>query len=151
MTNFRGGIKRTKYDILFSELVRERADWKCEYGQNTHCNNGHRDFRDDGQTLHCSHLFGRRSQGIRTHPNNAFAHCLSCHQFLEENPVIFAEWAREQLGDDLYDRMRYLANKVTKLTKFDKEIIHKHYLSEKKRIKKLRDDGTMGRIEFYLP
>lgn len=151
MTNYRGGIKRTKYDALFSELIRERANWRCEYGQNSHCNYGHRDFRGDSHTLHCSHLFGRRSQGVRVHPDNAFSHCLSCHQYLGENPALFAEWATEQLGSQKYDRLRLLANKPTKFSTFDKELVHKHYLKESKRMASLRSDGEIGRLEFYLP
>lgn len=151
MTNFRGGIRRTKYDILFSELVRERANWRCEYGQSSHCYCGQRNFRGDSHTLHCSHLFGRRSQGVRAHPDNAFSHCLECHQYLGENPVIFTEWATMQLGSHKYDRLRLRANKPTKFSTFDKEIIHKHYLSERKRMRNLRVEGETGRIEFCLP
>ena len=50
------GIRRDKYDELFSYLVRERADFTCEY-----CN---RSFRHDPHGLHCSHLFGRRAQSV---------------------------------------------------------------------------------------
>lgn len=151
--SYQKSIKRDKTDALFSELVRERADWKCEYGQSAYC--GHGEKRFDGhshekQTLHCSHLFGRRSQGVRWHPMNAFSHCLLCHRHLEENPPIFALWASERLGGD-YDKLMILANKPTKFTKFGKEILHKHYLKERKRLKELRKNGEIGRLEFYLP
>jgi hypothetical protein len=69
---------------------------------------------------------------------------------LEENPALFAQWAQEQLGDD-YDKLMVLANKPTKFSKYDKEILHKHYLSERKRLKELRKNGEKGRIEFCLP
>ena len=114
---------------------------------------GSRHFTDssDKQVLHCSHLFGRRGKGTRWHPLNGFSHCHECHRYLEENPVIFAEWARRELGEANYDRLRILANKPTKMTKFDKEFIHKHYLQERKRLKSLREQGETGRIEFSLP
>jgi len=141
--SWRGGIKRTKYDALFSYLVRERVNWVCEY-----C---HRDFKHNHGGLHCSHLFGRRGAGTRCHPRNAFAHCLSCHQMLGENPVIFTEWAKEQLGLATYDVMRAISGRPTKMSVYDKECIHSHYLSEKKRLIALRDEGETGRIEFCLP
>jgi len=143
MTNFRGGIKRDKTDALFSELVRERANWVCEYSGE--------DFSHNHHGLHCSHLFGRRAKGTRWHPLNAFAHSQNSHRHLEENPAVFAEWARKKLGEANYDRVRILFHKPTKFSAFDKEIIHKHYLSERKRMRKLRAEGEMGRIEFCLP
>jgi hypothetical protein len=139
------GIKRTKYDKLFSELVRERADWICE---NPGCK---KDFKHNRGGLHNAHIFGRRRQGTRIHPDNAFAHCAGCHQKLESEPITMAELARAWLGEDRYNRLILLANKPTKMTTFDKEIIHKHYLKEKKRLLALRKDGVQGRIEFTLP
>jgi hypothetical protein len=74
--SYNKSIKRDKTDIVFSELVRERAAWKCEYGDSAYCERGHKSFDNhshDKQTLHCSHLFGRRSKGVRWHPLNALA------------------------------------------------------------------------------
>lgn len=138
--NYHGGIKRDKTDIVFSFLVRERADWRCEYCR--------RCYRHDPAALHCSHIFGRRNKGIRWHPNGAFAHCNYDHQFLGENPVIFTEWAAKQLGREVFERLKVLVGAPTKFTTFDKELIHKHYLSEKKRLLALRAAGARGRIEF---
>lgn len=139
---YRKTIKRDKTDILFSELVRERVNWICEY-----CG---RDFSHNKGAVHCSHLFGRRAKSVRWHPQNAFCHCYDCHRKLEENPVTFAEWAREKLGQQAYDKLRVLANKPMKWTKWDKEYLHKHYLAERKRQKKLRMDGDVGRVDFDL-
>lgn len=141
--NWRGGIKRDKYDALFSELVRERADWVCEFCR--------RNYRFDHHGLHCSHLFGRAKQSVRLHPENAFAHCMRCHDNLGQHPVDFAEWARVQLGEQRYLKLQYLASKPTKFTKADREAMHKHYLAEKKRLLAMRKAGVMGRIEFTMP
>lgn len=143
MANWRGGIKRDKYDTVFSGLVRERVDWVCEF-----CGV---DYKHDTGRLHCSHLFGRRGQGLRLHPQNAFAHCYRCHPFLEENPVLFAEWAKERLGRRIYDKLQFLASRPTKWTPGEKEIIHRHYLAELKRLKTCRAAGMRGRIDFTLP
>jgi len=141
VSNWRGGsIKRDKYDTLFSFLVRERTDWRCEY-----CGRG---FRHDIGALHCSHLFGRAKQSVRVHPWNAFAHCAGCHERLSQHPVEFAEWARNKLGQQRYDALRVMANRPTKFTKEDKERIHSHYLAEKRRLLAARANGQVGRLEF---
>jgi hypothetical protein len=137
------GVKRDKYDILFSELVRERADWICEY-----CGN---DFNHDNGRLHNSHVFGRRHKGVRIHYWNGCAHCYKCHPYLEENPIEFAEWYKQQFGEAQYYQLLVIANRPTKLTVFDKEVIHKHYLAEKRRMLGLRKQGVRGRIEFTMP
>ena len=137
-----GGITRDKYDDLFSDLVRERADWFCE--------NCRRNFRHDPRGLHCSHLFGRAKQSVRLHPDNAFAHCQDCHEHLGQHPVEFAEFARAKLGQRRYDRLRLMANKPTKFTHYERELRHKHYLGERKRLKALRLAGVIGRIEFTM-
>jgi hypothetical protein len=54
-------------------------------------------------------------------------------------------------GMEIFERINLLANKPTKFSLFDKEIMHKHYLKEKKRMLSLRADGETGRIEFNLP
>lgn len=145
LMNWRGGsIKRDKYDEVFSFLVRERADYRCE-----RCG---RSFRHNPGSLHCSHIFGRAKQSVRLHPDNALAHCggNGCHEHLSQHPVEFAEHAREKLGARRYDRLRVLANKPTKFTAFERELLHKHYLSEKRRLLAMRKAGVTGRIEFSM-
>ena len=136
-------IKRDKTDILFSELIRERADWHCEYCKKS--------FQHDHHSLHCSHLFGRRAKSVRWHPQNASAHCQNCHKHLGENPVIHSEWSREKLGNMAYDTLRVISNKPMKWKSWEKEFLHKHFLSERKRMKKLRESGEVGYMEFTLP
>lgn len=140
--SWRGGIKRTKYDILFSFLVRERADWLCEYCQ--------KDFIAHHHGLHCSHIFGRSNQSIRTHPDNAMAMCSYCHEHLDKNPLLFADFVQSKYSEHKYARLVMRASTKTKYTKWDKEIIHKHYLKEKKRILALRKQGHRGRIDFTM-
>lgn len=143
MGNWRGGIKRDKTDIIFSHLIRERANWICEYCLV--------DFSHNHGALHCSHVYGRRMKGLRWHPLNAFAHCLGCHEKLEQNPLLFASWVRTKLSELEYRKLELMGGKATKITAFEKELIHKHYLKEKKRIHALRMKGGNGRLEFTLP
>ena len=143
MTSYRNKIKRDKTDDLLSKLIRERVNWVCEY-----CG---KDFSHNKGGLHHSHLYGRRSKGTRWHPQNGFAHCHDCHRHLGENPPEFARWAEGRLGKQTFEMLRLLANKPTKFSKFDKEILHKNYLKERKRLRELRAQGDTGRLEFFLP
>ncbi len=138
--SWRGGIKRDKYDALFSDLIRERADWTCE-----RCD---ANWRHNPALLHASHLYGRRKQSTRFDPDNVFAHCYRCHAFLGEHPIEFAEWARGKLGAQRYDRLRIVAAKPAKYTKAEKEIRHAHYLEQRKIMKLKRAEGHTGRLEF---
>jgi len=136
-----GGIKRDKYDIVFSDLVRERSNWTCEL-----CS---RQFPEGTrQALHCSHLFGRRYLGTRFNPDNCFSLCAGCHMKMGENPVEHHEWARKRLGDGLIEILREKAQKVRKLPKPEKEEMYRHYRAELKRLESLRKAGEIGRIEF---
>lgn len=110
-------IKRDTSDIVFSELVRERADWKCET-----CGKYYPPERRQG--LHCSHIFSRRHQGTRHCLDNAIAQCFGCHQKFGGDPVVFTEWAQNHLGPDRFERLRIKAMTITKFTKADKLAIH---------------------------
>ena len=141
--SWRGGIKRDKTDTVFSWLIRERADWTCH-----HCG---LQFRNNPNSLHCSHIFTRSMKGLRWHPLNALAHCQRCHEYLERNPLVFADHVRDVMGGTEYAKLRVMARKPTKLTKFEKELIHKHLLGEKKRLQALRNAGAKGLLAFTLP
>lgn len=50
-------LKRDKFDDVFSQLVRERTDWSCDYCGRT--------FHHERQKLHCSHFKSRRHKANR--------------------------------------------------------------------------------------
>ena len=133
-------MKRSKQDIVFSDLVRERASWKCEY-----CGIY---LEHDKVRLHCSHLFTRAYHIVRWHPDNAFANCATCHRRLENDPHEFGRWAEEKLSEERIGALRALVYSTLKLTKADKEDLHKHLRKEMRRLKDLRSDGHQGRLEF---
>lgn len=64
-------IKIRKVDTLFSNQVRERANWKFE--------SCHKDYRNNRQGLHCSHYFGRGRENTRFDFDNCMALCMYCH------------------------------------------------------------------------
>ena len=90
-------IKRDKADILFSNYVRELANWKC-----AKCGT---QYKRKSQGLHASHFFGRRAESTRFDLDNVCPHCFACHQFLGSNPNEFVEWKKKQLGQKRYDEL----------------------------------------------
>ena len=135
------GIKRTPLDAVFSDLVRERADWQCEV-----C---HKQFPDrKGAGLHASHYFGRRGVSTRHHGDNVFSHCFGCHQKLGSRPHDFTVWVKKQLGETRYDVLVLRANKPLKRYKGETKEMQKHFKDELKRIRDRRMSGEEGIIEF---
>lgn len=102
-----------KLDTIFSKLVRNKAEWRCE-----RCDDG---YAVHAENLHCSHFMGRRYRGTRWDFENAFAHCMKCHHYFSMNPVEFRRWALKAMGQEKFDRVRIKAETVTKLTDADKE------------------------------
>ena len=135
------GIKRTPLDAVFSDLVRERADWTCEV-----CG---KEFPDrKGAGLHCSHYWGRRGASTRHHGDNCFAHCFGCHQKLGSNPELFRSWVFKELGEIRYDDLTLRANKPRKYTKADRKEMLIHFKAQLEYLKKRRKEGQTGYILF---
>jgi len=106
-------MKRDKYDIVFSRLIRAMAGDQCEK-----CG------RREGQ-LECAHIFGRRSKSTRWDLDNALCLCHSCHRHTTENPVLFFDWLRVYIGDDKLDELRLRAHSVKKWTQEEKDLMYK--------------------------
>ena len=134
-------IKRTPLDAVFSDLVRERADWTCEV-----CG---KEFPDrKGAGLHCSHFFGRRSASTRWHGRNATAMCFHCHQRLGSNPHEFRSFMFKYLGEPNYDELVRRHNTIYKYSKFEKKEMQEHFKAQLKYIRRRRRDGQQGFIDF---
>lgn len=136
-----GGIKRTKHDAVFSDLVRMRVDYTCEM-----CGKYYPPGSRQG--IQCAHLFGRRYRGTRWHPDNAFCLCTFCHQNTGDNPVFFHGWAELQLGRGRIDMLMEKSQAVTKYSKFDLEDLYKHMKAQFKKMEMARKSGEVGRLEF---
>mgnify|MGYP001584862870 CR=1 len=134
-------IKRDKIDTVFSNLVRERAEWVCEVCKK---------FFPEGrrQALHCSHFYSRRHRGLRWHPVNAAAMCFGCHDHLGGNPVEFARWVEKHLGKPAAGKLRRWSKRIVKFSKPEREEIHAFLKDELSRITCLRGFGALGRIEI---
>ncbi|WP_084976857.1 hypothetical protein [Plesiomonas shigelloides] len=136
-------LKRDKWDAIFSELVRERTNWQCEY-----CG---RHFNHDHQKFHCSHFKSRRHKATRYHPYNAFAHCIGCHRKLGEDPFEFTMHANITYGEMTIDRIAHLSAIPIRLKPWQMDELYQHMRRELVRMRDLRASGEVGRIEFTLP
>jgi|TARA_R110000824_G_scaffold71349_2_gene182667 hypothetical protein len=136
-------MKRDKYDITFSEIVRLRDNYTCqECGRYFH--------EGERGGLDCSHFVGRARLSGRYNIHNATSHCRGCHQKLGSNPILFTERIKKILGDK-FDFMKRATNEVIKLDRTEKDAIRKHYMNEIKRLTELRKQGVMGVIEVTVP
>ena len=139
-------IQRSAQDNWFSLCVRERANWTCESSGLVF---------DDGQAigrcqgLECCHIYGRRSKNVRWNGMNAVALTHYQHRYFTENPAQFIRWLNDYLGEEHMEILRERVNDVRiKYSKAERREISKHYRLEFRRMRKLRDEGQTGRIEF---
>lgn len=136
------GIKRTKYDAIFSNLVRERTDYTCE-----RC--GHYEPPGSGrQAMHCSHFISRGNHAVRYDPLNALCICASCHKFLGENPYEHTKLATSIFGVVLMDLLQEKSRRIMRRRKADLEEMYQHYKGELAKMKEQRASGAAGRLEF---
>jgi hypothetical protein len=80
----RSEIKRL--DIEFSLKVRARG--KCEK-----CGK-----QPPAVRLNCAHIFSRRYLHLRWNERNALCLCAKCHFWAHDEPVNFALWLQEYIG-----------------------------------------------------
>lgn len=133
-------IKRNKYDILFSNLVRERADYVCE-----RCG---AEKRECPAGLDCAHYIGRGCHATRFHARNAFALCSGCHSYFDSRASHFYRWTVSHLGNGVERALFDLSEQGKGMPKRVLESMHEHNKSELSKIKACRDAGKTGRIEW---
>ena len=116
-------IKSDPLDVLFSRLIRLRADGKCERcGSPVGFNK-----------LQTSHFHGRRKKSVRWNEDNACALCFTCHQYFTENPLEHVVWFEERLGKERFTLL--FAQSVVK-GKVDREAVR---LYHQQKIKEIMD------------
>lgn len=133
-------IKIAPEDALFSQLVRERAEWTCEI-----CGRQYPEGYRQG--LHCSHYFSRKNRSTRWDPENAWAHCFGCHQRMGGNPHMFREWVERKMGDRYADLV-IRAHTPVLYKKPDILALRRHLKSQLDTMRARRANGETGRIEF---
>ena len=91
-------IRRNKFDILMSNLVRARDNWTCQKcGKYLYENKG---------SAHNSHYIPRRYINVRWDLENCDCLCFSCHvgstQFTHSE---YVDFKKNQLGDKKHDEL----------------------------------------------
>ena len=102
-------IKRTKWDVVFSNYIRYRDSWTCQ-----RCG---KVYNINSSGLHCSHFYGRRSWATRIEPCNAMALCFGCHQHVSSFPLDHIELWKSKFSEEEMDRVSYLHNRNHSLIK----------------------------------
>ena len=118
-------MKRDKYDIVFSKLIRSLAGHRCEYCK-----------KADGQ-IDCAHIFGRRHRHTRWDVDNAVALCRYHHRYFSENPVLFFDWLSAYLGDERLDALRLKAHQVKKWTSAEKTDLYSYLKAELEKVESI--------------
>ena len=93
-------IKRTKWDVVFSDYVRYRDKWTCQ-----RCGVK---YPPKSRGLHCSHFYGRRSWATRIEPANAMALCHGCHQYVSSCPFDHVDLWEERFTPNETERIHEL-------------------------------------------
>ena len=92
----RGGMYGTglkgKATKLHAEVVRSRG--RCE-----RCG-------DQGPTLQCAHIIGRRYNATRCDPLNAWCLCARCHFRLTDHPDEHMEFVADTIGLDAFFELK---------------------------------------------
>jgi len=133
------GVKRDKYDRIFSDCIRERADHTCE-----HCGQ----FIGKTVSCHAAHIHGRSARSTRWCADNAICLCASCHFEFGTHPTEFTAWLRKYLGEGYLDMLNERTRAIKKWTKHEKEEMYQHYKAEHIEMLKQRAKGVTGRITF---
>lgn len=125
---FKQKIKRTWTDTLFSNYIRNRADWTC---QNPKCGKKFdKENTKEKSKLHCCHLgYGRGHIPTRWNEYNCLALCNGCHLWIDQHPYR-AVWLINQhftIDQILYVKDQY--RKKYKRKEFE--------IEERERIKQL--------------
>jgi hypothetical protein len=95
------GIKITPTDRLFTKVVKELADWKCE-----RC---HKEYPKSAKGFGVSHFFGRNVLATRHNTDNCIAACRGCHQWLSDHAPDYCEFMFKKLGERRWLRLRVMS------------------------------------------
>ena len=95
-----------KLDKLWSEKVKENANYKCEK-----C--GKRSY------LNSHHFYSRSNHSIRYNLSNGFCLCSGCHCLssafsAHKTPADFVDWAVQQRGEAWLERLRKMRNIIAR-------------------------------------
>ena len=130
-------IKRTALDALFSDLIREGANWTCEC-----CGS-----KDRGKKQ-CAHIISRKVVRLRHDPLNAVCLCAACHAYFTDRPSAFGDFVKNLIGPDDHDWLVRTSNEVHKRPKGWEKDARAHYRKELKTMREKRAGGVTQDLQF---
>jgi len=122
------GIEK-KLDNAWSELVKLRAGNKCEI-----------EYCGKVRYLNSHHLHTRQNKAVRWAVINGVALCPNHHVLSSKfsahgTPTLFHVWLVKYKGQDFIDRLDFKARGISKLHKFEKELLLKELQTEINQLK----------------
>jgi hypothetical protein len=134
-------VKRDALDDVFSQCIREAADWTCEHSGLV--------FPDrKSRALHCSHVISRQYHGTRWYPDNCASLSAQWHDYMGKHPIEHAAFTRRRLGDVRYEMLRDRGNRTYTYRPHHKAEMRKHFRDELERMLELRRNGVTGLLSF---
>ncbi|MEG1644024.1 MAG: recombination protein NinG [Bacteroidales bacterium] len=122
---------KAKLDRVFSEYIRLRDSDSRGYVRCISC----------GKIVHwkeadCGHYVNRAHMGTRFSEHNCNGQCRFCNRFDEGNNIGYTRGLISKYGVKIIADLEVKKHSQTHLTKFDYEIMIKHYKEEVKRLKR---------------
>lgn len=113
-----------KLDDAWSLLVKLKAGMKCEIKGCARI-----------KQLNSHHIFTRKNRSVRWSTMNGVCLCPSHHTLDSKfsahgTPILFTNWLIKERGQNYVDILTLKANSISKLHKFEKEILLKELLKE---------------------
>ena len=112
-----------RLDDLWSELVKLRAGNKCEI---KNC--------QKTAPLNSHHVYSRAKRSVRWCVENGYCLCVGHHigtKFsAHKTPNDFSEWSKQDRGQEWFDLLQAKAHTISKLHKFEKELLAKELQKE---------------------
>ena len=139
------GVKRTSTDAIFSDLIREAANWHCQAWGVPVLNGGDWTTDCDGP-MECAHIHTRRIKILRHDPDNALCLCSRHHRWFSDHPAMWGDFVKEIKGPERIEGLMEKRQTI-KVPSVEKEI-RAHYRAELNRIRELREQGEKGVIQI---
>ena len=134
-------IKRDALDGLFSDAVREAADWTCQ-----RCGKQFPDRK--GKDVHCSHFISRKFNSTRWYPDNAVCLCATCHALVTDDPHEHAELMLKVLGPVRLGWLKERKQQIVRYRADDKKAMRAHFRMQLEDMQDAREAGITGPLEL---
>lgn len=96
-----GRIKVRRADTLFSQYLRAKRGYRCEFDNA---------FFPDGRGLTVSHFWSRGKESVRFDEENCDILCVSHHAYFEEHKTEYEAWKLERVGKKAFDLLMLRAH-----------------------------------------